>query len=184
MYTRSPGSSTWPWPPRDRTRPRPLTPNRSCPPGCRCQWVLALAEKCTTAIPVPSGPARPGLSHTRPLNLRSSPCSYAPSCPLAISIGVFPFVVGRPTLPEPWRAWASGLAVLGQGQPDDEAGVAGARLDAQVAAVPADHDPVGDVQAQAGARAMFEYCLAAATSDEIRLTESVISFISSSVSSV
>jgi hypothetical protein len=31
---------------------------------------------------------------------------------------------------------------------------------------------------------MFEYCFAAATSEEIRVTESVISSISSSVSSV
>src|SRR5215211_2639648 len=59
----------------------------------------------------------------------------------------------RAPTPPAWLTAISVLAALGQGQPDDEAGVAGLRFDGQVAAVPPDHDPVGDVQAEPGALA-------------------------------
>src|SRR6266545_4949264 len=84
MWTMSPGVSVWPGPPRERTRPRPLTPYRSCPPGCACQWVRAPAEKCTTVMPVPPVDGSPGPSHTRPVNLAASPSWYGPA---AMSIG-------------------------------------------------------------------------------------------------
>src|SRR6266536_2890748 len=87
--------STWPGPPRERTRPRPLTTYSNCPPEWACQWVLAPAEKCTTVIPVPAGADSPGLSHTSPVNLAASPCSYAWSA-FAVSIGVSTSSSGEP----------------------------------------------------------------------------------------
>ena len=84
----SPGSNTWPASPRVRTRPRPLTPNRNWPPGCRCQWVRAAGAKCTTPTFVPSSDASVERSQTSPVNRPASPCSKEPSADLETSIAV------------------------------------------------------------------------------------------------
>src|SRR5438128_2656796 len=73
---------------------------------------------------------------------------------------------------------------LGERQPDDEPRVARVGLHLDPAAVPGDLDSVGYVDAQAGALSMWEYCRAASTSVEMRVTESVISASNSSVSTV
>src|SRR6266508_2498759 len=125
MWTMSPGVSVWPGPPRERTRPRPLTPYRSCPPGCACQWVRAPAEECTTVMPVPPVDGSPGPSHTRPVNLAASPSWYGPA---AMSIGQPPprpprvenaisglarWLPGLRTVREYQRAWLPNDLVAG-----------------------------------------------------------------------